>query len=226
MLKSLYIRLTSLNLGLWLLTGVMLFLAAGSFSSGALESSGLNDFPLFYWLQNAPLSFSWWLWICLALIAILCLNALCCSIEALRTKGRSIAPHLMHLGFLLIVLAHLFSAYGGFKQQLQLPEGGTIGFPDGERVRIESITTETGPRGMMSGYRAELRLEGGGLSGIEPNSPMFHKGYGIYLKHVALTPAPLAILEIHKEPGALPALLGALIFTVGNLMLLAKRRGR
>ena len=225
MLKTLYTRLTSLNLGLWLLTGVMLALAAGSFSSGSSEASGLNDFPLFYWLRQAPISFSWWLWICVGLIAFLCLNAFLCSIEALRTKGRSIAPHLMHLGFLLIVLAHLLTAYGGFKQQLQLPEGGSIGFPDGERVMIESITTEAGPMGMMSGYRAELRLQSGSLSGIEPNTPLFHKGYGIYLKHVALTPAPVAILEIHREPGALTALLGALIFSAGNLMLLAKRRG-
>jgi ResB-like family protein len=225
-LKTLYTRLTSLNLGLWLLTGVMLALAAGSFSSGSSESSGLNDVPLFYWLQHAPVSFSWWLWICVGLIAILCLNTFLCSIEALRNKGRSIAPHLMHLGFLLIVLAHLFSAYGGFKQQFQLPEGGSIGFPDGERVHIESITTEAGPMGMPSGYRAELRLDSGRLGGIEPNSPLFHKGYGIYLKHVALTPAPLAILEIHREPGALMALFGALFFTAGNVMLLAKRRGR
>src|SRR5690348_1621920 len=122
MLKNIYTRLISLNLGLWLMSGVMLVLAVGSFSRGSSESAGLNDMPLLLWLQRAPLSFSWWLWIAVALIALLCLNALLCSIDALRRKGRSIAPHLMHAGFLLIVLAHLFSAYGGFKQQLQLTE--------------------------------------------------------------------------------------------------------
>ncbi|HBG05899.1 MAG: cytochrome C biogenesis protein ResB [Geobacteraceae bacterium GWC2_58_44] len=224
MLKNLYTRLCSLNLGLWLMSGVMLALAVGSFSRGSSESAGLNDMPLLLWLQKAPLSFSWWLWLTVALIALLCLNALLCSIEALRSKGRSIAPHLMHLGFLLVVLAHLFSAYGGFKQTLQLGEGGSIGFPDGERVRVERITTEVTSMGMMSGYRADLRLEGGRVSGIEPNSPLFHKGYGIYLKHVELTPAPVALVEIHREPGALLALLGALFFTGGNLMLLARRK--
>jgi hypothetical protein len=224
-LKNLYTRLCSLNLGLWLMSGVMLALAVGSFSRGSSESAGLNDMPLLLWLQRAPLSFSWWLWLSLALIALLSLNALLCSIEALGKKGRHIAPHLMHAGFLLVALAHLFSAYGGFKQQLQLGEGSSIGFADGERVRIERITGEVGPRGMMSAYRAQL-LQGGRLSEVSPNRPLFHKGYGIYLKDVALTPAPVALFEIHREPGALPALLGALLFTVGNLMLLAQRRGR
>ena len=223
--KSLYAQLTSLNLGLWLMSGVMLVLAVGSFSRGSSESAGLNDLPLFLWLKRAPFSFSWWLWIAVALLVLLGLNAILCSIEALR-KGRSLAPQLMHAGFLLIALAHLLSAYGGFKEQFQMGEGGSLGFPDGERVRVERITAEVGPQGMLSAYRAELRVASGELSGVRPNVPLFHKGYGIYLKDVELTPAPVALLEVHREPGALTALLGALLFTLGNLMLLAQRRGR
>jgi len=66
---------------------------------------------------------------------------------------------------------------------------------------------------------------GGELHGVRPNVPFFHDGYGIYLKDVALSPAPVALLEVHREPGALVALSGALLFTLGNLMLLARRRG-
>ncbi len=225
MLTRLHNRLASLNLGLWLMSGVMLALAVGSFSRGSSESGGLNDLPLFLWLREAPLSFSWWLWIAVALLVVLCLNAVLCSIEALR-KGRSLAPQLMHAGFLLVVLAHLISAYGGYKQQFQLGEGGSIGFPGGERVRIERISGETGPMGMMSAFGAELRVASGKLSEVRPNVPLFHKGYGIYLKEVALSPVPVALLEVHREPGAPAALLGALLFTLGNLMLLAQRRGR
>lgn len=223
MLKQLYTRLSSLNLGLWLLSGVMLVLAVGSFSRGSSESAGLNDMPLLSWLQRAPLSFSWWLWLAVALLVVLCLNTVICSIEALRRKGRSIAPHLMHAGFLLVVLAHLFSAYGGFKDQVQLVEGSSIGFRDGERLQVEKISADVGPMGMMTSYRAEMRLDGK-LTTVQPNAPLFHKGYGIYLKQVELMPAPVALVEIHREPGAIPALLGALLFTAGNLMLLARRR--
>ena len=225
-LKSIYYRLISLNLGLWLMSGVMLALAVGSFCRGSSESAGLNQMPLLLWLEQAPLSFSWWLWIAVALMVLLCLNAVLCSIESLRKKGRSLAPQLMHAGFLLIALAHLLSAYGGTKEQFQLGEGGSIGFPDGERVRIERISAEAGAMGMMSAYSAQLRIGNGEPSGVRPNAPLFYKGYGIYLKEVALDPEPVALLEIHREPGALTALLGALLFTLGNLMLLAQRRGR
>ena len=224
MLKRLYATLCSLNLALWLMAGVMIALAIGSFSRAGM-ASGMNDMPLLIWLQQAPLSFSWWLWLYVAFLAMLCVNALVCSIEALRKKGRSIAPHLMHAGFLLVVVAHLFSAYGGFKQQLQMVEGGTIGFPEGDRVLVERISAEYGPMGMMSALRADLKLNGE-VQGVQPNHPLFHKGYGIYLKDVALTPRPVALFEIHREPGSLAALLGALLFTAGNLMLLAQRKGR
>ena len=224
MLKKAYETLTSLNLGLWLMAGVMLTLAAGSFSKAGM-ASGLNDMPLLFWLQRAPLSFSWWLWLCVIFIAILSLNAFFCSIEALRKKGRSIAPHLMHAGFLLVVVAHLLSSYGGFKQQLQMVEGGSIGFPDGEQLLVERISAEFGQMGTMSAYRAELKLNGK-VQGVQPNRPLFHKGYGIYLKDVALDPRPVALFEVHREPGALAALLGALLFTAGNLMLLVQRKGR
>lgn len=226
MLKQLYIRLSSLNLGLWLLAGVMAALALGSFSPGSSESAGLNSVPLFVWLRHAPLVFSWWLWLEVGLVAVLCLNAIVCSIEALRKKGRSIAPHLMHLGFLFIVLAHLFSAYGGFKDQLEVGEGSILGFPNSEPVRVERITGVAGPMGMMTSYGAVLRVGQGAAATVQPNHPFFHNGYGIYIKEAALYPTPIALLEIHREPGALPALIGALAFTLGNLMLLAQRRKR
>ncbi|GFO53548.1 cytochrome c biogenesis protein ResB [Geomonas sp. Red276] len=221
MLKTIYQRLTSLNLGLWLLTALMVALALGSFSPGGGEESRLNDLPLLIWLRHAPLSYSWWLWLAVALVAVLSLNAILCSIEALRRKGRSIAPHLMHLGFLLIAVAHLVSAYGGMKDVLQVGEGTVIGFPDREQVRVERISGETGEMGMPISYRAELRFANGEVGTTSPNHPCFHKGFGIYVKQVDLGPMPMALMEIHREPGALPALAGGLLFTLGNLMLLA-----
>lgn len=223
LLKKLYDTFCSLNLGLWLMTGVMATLAVGSFTRAS--ESGINEMPLLFWLQRAPLSLSWWLWLCIAFIAVLFLNALVCSIDALRKKGRSIAPHLMHAGFLFVVIAHLFSSYGGFKQQMQLMEGGTIGFPDGEQVVVERISGEVGQMGMLTSYRAQLRVKGK-VAEVQPNHPVFHQGYGIYLKEVALSPVPMALVEIHREPGAWAALLGALFFMAGNVMLLAQRKGR
>jgi cytochrome c biogenesis protein ResB len=135
----------------------------------------------------------------------------------------------MHLGFLLIVLAHLLSAKGGAKEAMQLFEGSVLAFPDGSNVRVEEIAVTTGPMGMPTDYRAELRAVTGGREtpgSMRPNAPFFHGGVGIYLKHVEAFPYRTAFVEIHREPGAGWALGGAFLFTAGNMALLVVRRGR
>lgn len=231
MLNNLYNRLASLNLGIWLMLGVVVLLGVGSFSGGGAESSSINDMPLFYWLKETPIVFSWWLWLTIGLLGVLALNTVLCSIESLRSKyGRAkfltlIAPQVMHAGFLFIVLAHLFSAYGGLKGVMQVNEGEAIGFPDGTGVVIGNIAGQVGAMGMMTDYSADVR-SGTTMQTISPNHPFFYKGFGVYLKDVQLVPDRVALVEIHREPGAGLALAGALLFTIGNVVLLAVRRGR
>ncbi|HEY6006782.1 MAG TPA: cytochrome C biogenesis protein ResB [Geobacteraceae bacterium] len=234
MLARLYARLASLTLGLWLTFGVLVLLGVGSFAGGE-EGSTINDMPLFDWLWGAPLSLSWWLWSAILLLAFLGLNTVLCSIESLRVKWQRgsflirIAPQVMHTGFLCIVLAHLFSAKGSFKQPLQVTEGTTIDYPDGGGIRVERITATIGQMGMVTDYEAVVRTVGAGggkQAVVRPNHPFFHQGFGLYLKQAEPYPVPNAFMEVHREPGAGLALVGALLFTVGNVVLLAVRRGR
>jgi len=178
---------------------------------------------------------SWWLWGTLGLLALLALNTVLCSMESLRAKWLRgsflvrIAPQLMHLGFLCIVLAHLFSAYGGFKDGGPLPEGGSFNFPDGSRVQLTRLDIRMGPMGMPLDFSGTLRhLTGKGeLHALfSPNHPYFYQGFGVYLKQVEPFPVKTAIVEIHREPGAGLALVGATFFTVANLMLIWLRRGK
>lgn len=233
MLTKIYQYLASLSLGLWLMGGVMALLAVGSF--GGEEAAALNAMPLFVWLTEAPLTASWWLWGTLALLALLTTNTILCSIEAIRLRlGKStlpalVAPQLMHLGFLFIVLAHLLSAKGGAKEAMQVYQGSAIGFPDGSTIHVGPISVTAGPMGMPTDYRVQVRAVTGNqvVEGTaSPNHPFFHDGFGIYLKHVEEYPFPVALMEIHREPGAGWALAGALLFTAGNGMLLALRRER
>lgn len=233
MIKRIYESLASLSLGLWLMGGVMVLMAVGSF--GGEDAASLNEMPLFAWLGSAPLSASWWLWGTLVLLALMVANTLLCSVEAIRKRiGKGglpalLAPQLMHVGFLLIVLAHFLSAKGGAKQAMQLYEGSDLRFPGGSSVVVDAIEVQTGPRGMPVDYRARLRVvEKGGAKPmtVRPNEPLFHEGLGIYLKYAEPFPVPTAFVEIHREPGAGWALAGALLFTVGNGMLLAVRRER
>jgi len=86
-----------------------------------------------------------------------------------------------------------------------------------------------GPMGMPADFSAEVRCPAGGgvaTTTIRPNHPAFYKGFGIYLKEVAPPPYQAALIEIHREPGAGLALAGGILFTLGNVALLAVRRGR
>ena len=234
MFQSIYQCLASLNLGLWLTGGVILLLAVGSFAGGGEGSGSINDVALFAWLTESPFALSWWLWGTVALLALLALNTVLCSIESLRSKAGStrflpvVAPQVMHLGFILIVLAHLFSAWGGGKESLPVREGEIITFPGGGQVEIAGVQLVAGPMGMPADYSAVLRYPPGSgvATTISPNHPAFYGAFGIYLKEVAPEPYRAALIEIHREPGAGLALAGALLFTLGNVALLCLRRGR
>lgn len=234
MAKKIYEFLSSLSFGLWLTGGVMVLLGIGSFL-GEGEGGSINDVSLFRWLGETPVAISWWLWGTIALLALLALNTVLCSAESLRSKAGSsrflvlIAPQAIHLGFLLIVLAHLFSAWGGAKESFPVREGGVLVFPGGGEVQLLNLRMTTGPMGMPTDFSAELRYPtGSGTAShvISPNHPLFFQGSGIYLKQVVLDPYRAALIEVHREPGAGLALAGALLFTAGNLVLLAVRRGR
>lgn len=232
-MRKLYQFLTSLDLAIWLIATVMLFLGVGSFVSR--EGSAINDLPLLVWLTRVPPSETWWLWITVAMLALLAINTVLCSIESLRSKWQRgsflirIAPQVMHLGFLLIVLAHLISAYGSFKEGGSLPEGGSFTFPDGSRLELARIDLRMGAMGMPLDFSGTLRHfmpSGETLAGFSPNHPYFYQGFGVYLKHVEPFPVKTAMVEIHREPGAAPALAGALLFTLANLVLIWLRRGK
>lgn len=223
--------LSSLDLSLWLLCGVMLLLAAGSFTVG--EADGINDLPLLAWLRHAPLSRSWWLWGSVALLVLLALNTILCSVADFRERMaggilKALAPHLVHAGFLLVILAHLASSWGGMKDGGMVRAGTAVTLPDGSTLRFDRIDVQTGFYGMATDYAASVtHLTPRGIrQGVtSPNHPFFAGRYGIYLKHAEGGAVPAAIVEMHVEPGAGTALAGAILFTAGNLLVLFLRRG-
>lgn len=229
-LRKLYDKFGSLNLGLWLMAGVTLLMGIGSFATGPEEIARLNSMPLFAWLTETPPATAWWLWLTIAILAVLALNTVLCSIESLRQKtGRTglllrLAPQVMHAGFLFIVLAHLISSLGGYKEAMQVGEGSTISFPEG-RVLFERLDAEVGMRGYVTDFSATVAATDGRRAVIRPNEPFFFQGAGIYLKQIEPFPRPVGLVEIHREPGAGLALAGALLFTVGNVVVVARRKG-
>lgn len=232
MLKKLWGICVSVELCLWSLALICIVMALASFLLTGEYAAAINSVPLLIWLREVPLSASWWLWLTIALLAVLVINTLACSFETLRLRwGRAgllplIAPQLIHVGFLLIVLAHLLSAYGGGMQQFEVAEGMIAQLPDGSRFGVASLTVAMSPMGMPTGFSSELVPNLNNPAErvvISPNNPWFSGGYGVYIKHAEAFPYKRALFEVHREPGAGMALAGAILFTGGNLILLYLR---
>ena len=226
--------LISLEVGLVLLALACITMAAGSFGLSGDTAAALNGMPLFAWLREFSVHATWWLWLTIALLALLVVNTICCSADTLYHRiSRStvlawLPPQLIHAGFLLIVLAHLQSSLWSYKSSVEVSEGSGFRLPDGAEVHVTQIgaifTTAGG--NMPLGYTARIvshETAGQGGVNISPNHPWFSNGYGVYIKHAEPGQPPVALLEVHREPGAAMALAGATLFTIGNLLLLYTR---
>ena len=234
-MKRLWNTLISLDLCLWLLSLVCIVLAAGSFLLKGESAAAINFMPLFAWLLDVPAVHSWWLWLAVVLLALLVVNTLLCSFETLRLRwGRAgliplLAPQLVHTGFLLFVAAHLMSALGASVQQFEVFEGALIRLPGGRPFGVVAIKADISPKGMPTGFSCELATDPRDpvlRTLISPNHPWFCDGYGVYIKQARRYPYPGALLEIHREPGAGMALAGAVIFVIGNVLVLRVRSRR
>jgi cytochrome c biogenesis protein ResB len=86
------------------------------------------------------------------------------------------------------------------------------------------------PEGYPSDFSAAVTLYrdvtpvAGGL--VRTNEPLFHEGYGVYLKNFGSTPrgAPYAVFDANRDPGAVSVLVFSVLFTVANLLYLVPFR--
>jgi hypothetical protein len=226
--KNIWRLCISIELCVGLLALICLSMAVGSFLLKGEYTAAINGMPLLEWLREVPVGVSWWLWLTVVLLALLVLNTILCSFETLWSRwGRAgmmplLAPQLIHVGFLLMILAHLQSASGSFMQQVLVDEGMVAQLPDGRQFGIAVIDVIMSPMGMAGSISSELVTNLHNTAErvtISPNHPWFSNGYGVYIKQAEAYPHKRALLEIHREPGAGMALAGALVFTVGNVLL-------
>ena len=127
----------------------------------------INSGLLFDWLgREAENPLHFWFWAVLILLCLLTLNTIVCSVDSVvRKLSRAefmlrISPQLMHLGFLLILLAHLLSSGWGFKVEGNLAQGNVASLPEGNRLRVYNVKVETYPSGMPRSWRADVDFRG------------------------------------------------------------------
>lgn len=237
LLKNALKTFLSLRTAVWLLLALLVALFYGSLvmSSGSAFQN-LYSLPLFQWLVESPFRITWWLWLSIAILALLMINTLVCSIDSVvkkRGAGRwlmIISPQIVHIGFLFILLAHLLSSHGSYKKMAYAVEGSVLRMPDGPQVVFDRINTSVDPSGYVTGWSANITCYRGGRvvarDIIRPNAPFFQAGFGIYIRTIRMAPYPAALIEVSREPGAPFALAGGLLFLAGMfcVLLLKMRR--
>lgn len=200
------------------------------------EFQALHEIPLFQWMLEHPAGITWWLWALIAVLSLLTANTLLCSIESVFRKRESrqwlliISPQVIHIGFLFILLAHLFSSYGGFKGTAFAYRDTVFQLPNGLEVKFDDVKADIAPEGYIKDWSADISYfkDGDYQSSdvIRPNDPSLKEGLGIYIKEVRIAPFPVALIEVSREPGALWALIGGTLFLLGmsTLLVLKIRR--
>jgi cytochrome c biogenesis protein ResB len=225
----------SLKTSVWTLLALIGIFFVGSYMMPTNREifSSMNDDLLYAWAERTALNnlwYTWWFFAAVAVLVILMINTLVCSIQAIRERwSRSnalllISPQITHIGFLFILLAHLLGAGWGFKISGALPEGAVAQLPEMKTIYLRSVHADVDPRGFPTDWSAEVTLMENNrpvASGtLGPNSPLLYNGIGIYIKSFELEPRPYAVLLVAKDPGAILALVGGLLFMLGSLLIL------
>jgi cytochrome c biogenesis protein ResB len=224
----LFIRwFSSLKLTVWILTILIGVFFLGSYLMPLYPGAhaGMNDMPLVQWWWKSGKNYgaiNGWLPLSVLLLLILTLNTLVCTLRSIR-PGPSIWAHITHLGFLVILVAHLVSAAYGFREGgIVLIRGRNVAIPKLEiQIELNRINYEPYPGGMPKNYSADVTLIANGERSekrLGPNKPAFYQGIPIYLKNLGFRPVPYAVCEVAHDPGALVALAGSIIFLIGSMV--------
>jgi len=242
-IKALWGLLTSLKVCAW---AGLAFCAAG-----AAGSVVLGRYPGLFSDMDAQVLAGWfarkgwispvptlWLYGLLLATALLSVNAACCTVERLaqmfrgKMSVRRLMPHVMHLAFLGVVLSHLASSvYGDRVRGLAVPQGGFVPVGGtGWVLALDRLDAVLAPEGYPRDFSAAVTLYRGtsrvarGI--VRSNEPLFHEGYGVYLKDFGTTPwgLPYAVFDANRDPGAAPILVFSALFTVANLVYLVPAR--
>ncbi len=231
-LKKIYEFFLSLKTSLWLLGLItLLFIAGAVIMPSHPEYSSIN-IPLFKWLAKQPLGKTWWLWGCVGVLVIMAVNTLFCSIESIIKKRKAtqwlllISPQIIHIGFLLMLLAHFLGAMESFHVQVGLYEGQRVKLSETEMLRVDEIDIELEESRYISDWSVEVSYltdeKVTSRDTIRPNDPSLHNDLNIIGENVKVYPKAV-LLKICRDPGAVWALAGGIFFTVGILILIGLR---
>ena len=232
LLKRLTNILFSLRTTLWLSGFMLVLMLAGAFiMPSQKEFETIHSTPMFEWLKIQPIAITWWLWSLIGVLTLLTVNTLFCSVESIIKKRKVtrwpllISPQIIHIGFLFMLFAHLMSAIGSYQKFAVVQEGSMLRISDNVVLKVKDINIQSDYNGYITDWKVgiEYLKEGKELSAdtILPNSPSLRTGFNINVKDLQAYPYEAVLLQVSREPGAVWALAGSVLFMVGIITLIA-----
>jgi hypothetical protein len=231
LLKDIIRLFFSLKTTLWLLILLLLLFLAGAVFMPVNDAyRGMSSVPLFEWLQHEPLKITWWVWCSIGMLLLLAINTILCSVESLMKKGKVkgwlllIAPQIIHIGFLLVLFAHLLDADRGFKYLSVVRTGTILRIDDNKVIRIEDIDVNIDASGYIRDWKVGVeylsnnRIREDGI--MRPNRPLIKDGFNVIVKDLKVFPYKAVHLQISREPGASWAFGGGLLIIAGIVILI------
>jgi len=222
----------SLRTTMWLLGVLIIMFLAGAFIMPARkEFETIHSAPMLEWLKIQPVPVTWWLWGAIGILALLAVNTLFCSFESIIKKRKVtqwlllISPQVIHIGFLFMLLAHLLSAAGSYQNFTVATEGNIFRMSDDTVLKIKDIHIQVDHDGYINDWKVGIEYfrkgKGSSAETIAPNHPSLLMGLNINVKDLQAYPYKAVLLQISREPGAVWALAGSILFMVGIMTLIA-----
>lgn len=233
--KSILHFFLSLNTTLWFLGLLLVLFFVGAFiMPGNKAFQQLHSIPLFDWIQKQPVKDIWWLWGIIGVLAVIAVNTLFCSVESIIKKRKVtqwlllIAPQIIHTGFLFMLLAHLLSAFGASQRNANVMEGSRLKISGDTILKVEKIDIDIDYYGYVTDWKVDVTYISGNenlrADRIMPNTPSVFKGFNVNIRNLKPYPQKIALLQINREPGAIWALAGGILFIIGIVILIALKR--
>ncbi len=193
--------------------------------------SGIDDVPLFSWLlESEELKKTWWIYVMIATLAILAINTIFCTVEAMYKRlGRTnialtLSPQVMHIGVLFIMLGHLLTASIGFKTDITVIKGQKRPVTDTIAMSVDDIKVQTDENGYFTDWQANILWFEEGRRRHEdilrPLHPLYFGQFGLYIRSVTTEPEESVLIRVSSDPGALWAGIGGLLLSAGGLTFL------
>jgi cytochrome c biogenesis protein len=194
----------------------------------------LDAVPLNLWLiekgAQAP-ELSWWIPVAGIFVVLLGVNTLCCFIDwlfHLRSRWRKAGEYLIHLGFVLILIAFIWGSQNGFRNRTGMLVGQLLELPQlGVVLKLEEFKPILSDRGRpIDMYNTLVLYKDGELAkkvNARFNNPLTWGGLVVLPASYGQTMrggqrVPYSVLTMNYDPGAPLAFFGSMLMTGGVLL--------